>query len=60
MNKESENMPDFKELEDRMIAQHSSEPTLIIKTNADSKNVTEQNPYYKGKDTDKFRSFFNK
>ncbi|WP_394583993.1 hypothetical protein [Cytobacillus firmus] len=57
----SQKMPDFEELDDRMIAGHTSGPTLVIKTNLDPKNSTEDNPYYKNKtetDTEEFRDYF--
>ncbi|MBT2688755.1 hypothetical protein J7I93_11225 [Bacillus sp. ISL-47] len=57
----SKKMPDFEELDDRMIAQHTNEPMLVIKTNLDPKNSTEDNPYYQNKeetDTEEFRDYF--
>lgn len=42
----NKNMPDFDQLNDRIIAESSSSPTLVIKTNLDPKDVTENNPYY--------------
>lgn len=39
-------MPDFNQLNDRMIAESSSEPMIVIKTNLDPKDSTENNPYY--------------
>ncbi|KON88417.1 hypothetical protein AF332_17450 [Sporosarcina globispora] len=57
----SKKLPDFEELDDRMISKHTSGPTLVIKTNLDPKNSTEDNPYYKNKaesDTKEFRDFF--
>lgn len=47
-------MPDFDELNDRMIAERSSSPMLVIKTNLDPENPSEKNPYYqKGNAQDK-------
>ncbi|MEO2074777.1 MAG: hypothetical protein ABGX20_05210 [Bacillus sp. (in: firmicutes)] len=47
-------MPDFDELNDRMIAERSSSPMLVIKTNLDPENPSEENPYYqKGNAQDK-------
>lgn len=43
-------MPDFKKLNDRMIVDHSNDPVLVIKTNLDPKDATENNPYYQHKD----------
>ncbi|RBW67717.1 hypothetical protein [Bacillus taeanensis] len=39
------NMPDFKELNDRIILNASSSPSIGAKTNLDIKNNTENNPY---------------
>lgn len=54
-------MPDFKQLEDRVIANPSPEPMLVIKTNLDPKDVTEENPYLKNKpmDEEEFREYFD-
>jgi hypothetical protein len=57
----NQNLPDFKELNDRIIADASDEPMLVIKTNLDPKNATEENPYYKESESDnreEFTSFF--
>jgi hypothetical protein len=57
----SKNLPDFKQLEDRMINEATSEPMLVIKTNLDPKNSIENNPYYQNSsqtDTKKFRNYF--
>ncbi|MFS0823000.1 hypothetical protein ABC371_15335 [Bacillus sp. 1P02SD] len=56
----NQNLPDFKELNDRFIAEASDEPILVIKTNLDPKNSTEENPYYKESESDdeEFSSFF--
>lgn len=57
----SKKMPDFEELDDRMIAKHTNEPMLVIKTNLDPKDSTEDNPYYQNKeetDTEEFRDYF--
>lgn len=42
----SKNMPDFDQLNDRIIAESSPSPMLVIKTNLDPKDATENNPYY--------------
>lgn len=42
----NKNMPNFDQLNDRIIAESSSSPMLVIKTNLDPKDVTENNPYY--------------
>ncbi|MCM3668440.1 hypothetical protein M3181_05415 [Mesobacillus maritimus] len=57
----SEKLPDFKELEDRVIAEAPSQPMLVIKTNLDPKNSTEDNPYYRNlglTKTEQFRNYF--
>lgn len=56
----SKNMPDFNELSDRIIAKHTTEPMLVIKTNLDPKDVTEENPYYQQGETNKeeFEDYF--
>ena len=59
--KSKKDMPDFKQLEDRVIANPSPEPMLVIKTNLDPKDVTEENPYLKNKpiDEEEFREYFD-
>ncbi|STO12541.1 Uncharacterised protein [[Flavobacterium] thermophilum] len=42
-------LPDFKQLNDRLINEPSAEPRLVIKTNLDPDRVTEENPYAEGK-----------
>lgn len=42
----SKHMPDFDRLNDRIIADSSPSPMLVIKTNLDPKDVSENNPYY--------------
>ncbi|WP_153126635.1 hypothetical protein [Peribacillus tepidiphilus] len=58
----NKDLPDFKELNDRLIAERStSGPTLVIKTNLDPKDSTVENPYYQNEEnTDKkeFRDYF--
>ncbi|KJE28520.1 hypothetical protein V2J23_06500 [Geobacillus thermoleovorans] len=53
-------LPDFKQLNDRLINEPSDEPMLVIKTNLDPDSVTEENPYAKGRTntTKEFVSFF--
>jgi hypothetical protein len=56
-------MPDFQELTDRMIAEKPSSPMLVIKTNLDPKDSTENNPYYRHndpKDPNAFKDYFEK
>ena len=58
----SKELPDFKELNDRFISeQRTSGPTLVIKTNLDSKDSTVDNPYFQNNnktDTETFRDYF--
>lgn len=57
----SHKMPDFDQLNDRIIAENVAGPHLVIKTNLDPKNATENNPYYHSeemKDPKKFRNYF--
>lgn len=54
-------MPHFDHLHDRMIAGQPSSPTLVIKTNLDPENPTENNPYYhqnEVKDPKAFKDYF--
>jgi hypothetical protein len=61
--KKSGQLPDFDELNDRVIAEASPSPTLVIKTNLDPKNIAEENPYYDPKATkaekEKLEQFFD-
>ncbi|WP_423801725.1 hypothetical protein [Neobacillus sp. SAB-20_R2A] len=55
------NMTDFDKLNDRIIAESPTGPMLVIKTNLDPKNVTENNPYYhneKANDPKEFKDYF--
>lgn len=57
----SKQMPEFKNLSDRMIADKPNGPFLVIKTNLDPKDATEDNPYYQNKqqtDNKAFLDFF--
>lgn len=58
--KTNKKLPDFKQLEDRIIANPSPSPMLVIKTNLDPKDVTEDNPYLQNKvqDEKEFRDYF--
>ncbi len=59
MPKKNEQLPDFKELDDRLIAEASSSPSLVIKTNLDKDDVKEDNPYATGQsNSDTFENFF--
>lgn len=58
----SEEMPDFDKLTDRIIAEPTNSPKLVIKTNLDQKGVLEGNPYFQNGDEKKkkkFEQFFN-
>ncbi|MEH7335545.1 hypothetical protein V7161_23260 [Neobacillus drentensis] len=48
---------DFDQLNDRIIAESSSEPMLVIKTNLDPKDPTENNPYYHNEDVKNPKAF---
>ncbi|MDL4839783.1 hypothetical protein [Aquibacillus rhizosphaerae] len=56
------NLPDFDSLDDRLIAEPSTSPRIVAKTNLDVKSVKDENPYARNKinDTDKrlFNEFF--
>ncbi|MEH7118244.1 hypothetical protein V7128_12585 [Neobacillus vireti] len=54
-------MPDFDQLNDRIILESTPTPMIVIKTNLDPKNVTENNPYYQDenvKDPKEVKNFF--
>ncbi|MDQ0217793.1 hypothetical protein ELQ35_13515 [Peribacillus cavernae] len=42
----NKSMSDFNELSDRVIAEPSESPKLVIKTNFDEENAKNENPYY--------------
>ena len=50
-------LPDFNQLKDRIIAESSPTPMLVIKTNLDPKNATEENPYFQDSETKSLRAF---
>ncbi|MGM7721968.1 hypothetical protein [uncultured Metabacillus sp.] len=53
------NLPDFKELNDRIIAEPSPSPSLAIKTNLDSDDITKENPYSTdSRSSSEFKNFF--
>ncbi|WP_210365190.1 hypothetical protein [Bacillus sp. REN3] len=57
----SNEIPDFKELNDRIIAETPSTPQVVIKTNLDPDDSTKDNPYYQNEklaDKENFKSFF--
>lgn len=51
-------MPDFKELNDRIIADAGDQPFLVIKTNLDPKSAVEDNPYYKDSNSESEKQSF--
>ncbi|PLT31390.1 hypothetical protein [Peribacillus deserti] len=61
-NPGSPDLPDFDQLNDRIIAERrTSGPMLVIKTNLDPDNSTEDNPYYQNRElteTKEFRKYF--
>ncbi|MFC3884197.1 hypothetical protein ACFOU2_12140 [Bacillus songklensis] len=42
----------------RLYVEPSSSPSLVIKTNLDPENATEENPYYTHKRDEKFEQYF--
>jgi hypothetical protein len=59
MDKKKNNLPDFNELNDRLIAEPSTSPQLVIKTNLDSEDINQENPYAtKNESSTKFKNFF--
>ncbi|MBT2677969.1 hypothetical protein J7E38_03095 [Bacillus sp. ISL-35] len=57
----SNSLPDFKEMTDRVLANPGTGPQLVIKTNLDPHEVTEENPYVQsGQPTDpeEFKNYF--
>lgn len=56
----NKNLPDFKELNDRVIAGPStSGPTLVIKTNLDPQDPTTDNPYFQKESKSSKKQFEN-
>ncbi|MEW9110283.1 hypothetical protein ACQCT6_19840 [Cytobacillus gottheilii] len=51
-------LPSFTKLDDRIIAKHSSSPSLVIRTNLDEKDATEQNPYFNGSNEKEIKEYF--
>jgi len=54
-------MPDFDQLNDRIILESTPTPMIVIKTNLDPENVTENNPYYQdenAKDPKEVKNYF--
>ncbi|WP_042456522.1 hypothetical protein [Neobacillus dielmonensis] len=50
-------LPDFQELNDRVIVDRPSSPMLVIKTNLDPKEPTEENPYFEKGETKNLKDF---
>lgn len=50
-------MPDFDELQDRVIAEPTKQPIFVMKTTLDPKDSTENNPYFKNKDETDLKTF---
>ncbi|MGM0873944.1 MAG: hypothetical protein ACQEWV_03945 [Bacillota bacterium] len=59
MDKKKTALPDFNKLNDRVIAEHSTSPSLVIKTNLDSEDIDKDNPYSnKSESSTDFKNFF--
>ncbi|KKI88746.1 hypothetical protein WQ54_30005 [Bacillus sp. SA1-12] len=58
MDIQKNNLPDFKELNDRVIAEPSPSPSIAIKTNLDSDDITKENPYSTSHASSEFKNFF--
>jgi len=58
--KSNSKMPKFNDLNDRIIAEATPSPTLVIKTNLDTPNVEKENPYLNEEKeaTRDFKNFF--
>jgi hypothetical protein len=57
----SKSLPNFKEMTDRVHANPGTGPQLVIKTNLDPSEVTEENPYVQSEqptDPEEFRNYF--
>ncbi|MGE7759976.1 hypothetical protein [Peribacillus sp. NPDC097895] len=54
----NKNVPDFKELNDRIIGEPSQSPRLVIKTNWDTKHVNDENPYADRINSEGFEEYF--
>jgi hypothetical protein len=57
----NKDIPDFKEMTDRVIAEPANGPQLVIKTNLDPSDATEDNPYFKNDqmtDSEQFKEYF--
>lgn len=60
-NMGNKDLPDFKQLNDRVIADSPSEPFLVLKTNLDPDEPSVENPYYQNAATNKkeLNDYFN-
>jgi hypothetical protein len=57
----NEKLPDFKEMTDRLFINPYAGPQLVVKTNLDPNDATEENPYFKNdqmSDTEQFKEYF--
>ncbi|WP_232732227.1 hypothetical protein [Bacillus sp. mrc49] len=52
------NIPDFKEMNDRVFREASQSPRLVIGTNLDAKNVKDGNPYSDRINSEGFEDYF--
>jgi hypothetical protein len=61
--KKDKQQPDFKELNDRLIAEAPQGPFLAIRTNLDTDDTLTENPYLNevstNQDKEEIRDFFN-
>ncbi|WP_423407011.1 hypothetical protein AABM38_14130 [Heyndrickxia sp. MSNUG] len=57
----NEKLPDFKEMSDRIFINPYSGPQLVVKTNLDPNDATDENPYFKNDnmtDPQQFKEYF--
>ena len=50
---------DFAQLNDRIVLESTPTPMIVIKTNLDPKDVTENNPYYQDDDVKNLKAVKN-
>lgn len=53
-------IPDFKEMDDRIFREPSDSPRIVIETNLDAKNVKDGNPYSNRINSEGFEDYFEK
>ncbi|MFD9627068.1 hypothetical protein [Peribacillus muralis] len=51
-------IPDFKEMDDRIFREPSDSPRIVIETNLDAKNVKDGNPYSNRINSEGFEDYF--